>query len=236
QTISDRQRDAIMASNRQMLFTQQYMQQFVRNMLNQRQTAYAYVENSGDIVVAHFDVEAFEAGTTGGGAANDSSVGTGNSHSDDSESRNGRGTSLDEENVQKRDNNKETDTSKLRNFGESLWDNITDLRLNANAGAAFGGLGANLSASREIDGDNPSVRAAWASGLGAFGGAMLEGSPISFGEIGDVNQSVNLSIGVGFAAQLTIKWSHSGFQFSSAIGGGFGLKANIVDFGYSKDL
>ncbi|MGD8177462.1 hypothetical protein, partial [Marinimicrobium sp. ARAG 43.8] len=33
----------------------------------------------------------------GGGAANDSSVGTGNSHSDDSESRNGRGTSLDEE-------------------------------------------------------------------------------------------------------------------------------------------
>ncbi|MGD8177448.1 hypothetical protein, partial [Marinimicrobium sp. ARAG 43.8] len=32
----------------------------------------------------------------GGGAANDSSVGTGNSHSDDSESRNGRGMSLDE--------------------------------------------------------------------------------------------------------------------------------------------
>ncbi|MGD8177454.1 hypothetical protein, partial [Marinimicrobium sp. ARAG 43.8] len=51
----------------------------------------------GQKYVVHIDAEAFEAGTSGGGAANDSSVGTGNSHSDDSESRNGRGTSLDEE-------------------------------------------------------------------------------------------------------------------------------------------
>jgi hypothetical protein len=108
--------------------------------------------------------------------------------------------------------------------------------LNANAGAAFGGLGVNLEASREIDGDNPSLRAAWASGLGAFGGAMLEGSPISFGKMGNINQSVSLSVGAGLAAQITIKWSHSGFQITTAVGGGLGLKANIADFGYSHDL
>lgn len=124
----------------------------------------------------------------------------------------------------------------IKDFGELLWENVTNLRVSANGGAAFGGFGANFAASREIDGDAPSLRAAWASGLGAFGGAMLEGAPLSFGEMGSQNQSASISMGAGLAVQLTATWSATGVQFTTAIGGGVGFKANIVDFGYSHDL
>lgn len=72
--------------------------------------------------------------------------------------------------------------------------------------------------------------------MGAFGGATLEGSPLSIGELGNYTQSASFSLGVGLAAQFNATWSDSGFQLSTGFGVGLGLKENIVDFGYSKDL
>ena len=124
----------------------------------------------------------------------------------------------------------------MNDYAELFLEHLTNLNLNVNVGAAFGGFGANLSASREIDGDNPSLRGAWASGLGAFGGATIEGSPISFGELGNYTQSASFSVGAGLAAQFSVTWGDSGFQLSTGFGVGLGVKANIVDFGYSTGL
>ncbi|WP_196229829.1 RHS repeat-associated core domain-containing protein [Teredinibacter turnerae] len=124
----------------------------------------------------------------------------------------------------------------IKDFGELLFEHATNLKVNASAGAAYGGFGANFSASREIDGDNRAVRVAWASSLGAFGGVTFEGAPLSIGELGNYTQSASFSFSEGLAAKFNFTWSSSGFQLSTGFGVGLGWKVNIVDFGYSEDL
>lgn len=124
----------------------------------------------------------------------------------------------------------------INDFGELLFEHATNLKVNASAGAAYGGFGANFSASRKIDGDNRAVRVAWASGLGAFGGVTFEGAPLSIGELGNYTQSASFSFGEELAAKFNFTWSSSGFQLSTGFGVEIGWKVNIVDFGYSEDL
>ncbi len=110
-----------------------------------------------------------------------------------------------------------------------------NLELTLDAGAAFGS-GGNVSLSTEVDLDSRSGRLSFATGLGVFGGAMLQGNIINEGNLNGFNQSISFSVGAGPAASINILWGPRGFQFSTAFGLGFGLKADVVDIGVSKSF
>ncbi len=90
-----------------------------------------------------------------------------------------------------------------------------------------------LALSTELDLDSQSYSVNPTLGEGAFGGIMLKGTPLSYGSGSGFHSGFNFDVGLGLAAGISAAWGSNGFQFSTSIGYGFGMKYHHINFGYT---
>ena len=126
--------------------------------------------------------------------------------------------------------------SKIRDVVETIKDNILDLGLAADLGAAFGS-GVDISTGRSLRGDSRFVQGDIVKGLGAFGGATIEGDIYSTGKLQEgFVQSTSLCAGAGLAGCISFSHDGKNLGFSSKFGAGFGFKIDLITVGVRKDL